>query len=203
MYRLLILSAALIFGLTLGCSSDQPTHGEQYQDFSGAVPIGPPPKDNPNAKRSGQPTKVADVPSKGGATATVSNSGDYLPGHLYLAKMHPNSGRWAPSLLQRASAGAGLPGKFVDVRSNRAFETATYTQTVPATAQHIRVGAPVFCMYGTYVEQGKARRRWKDIVYHWERTTVVDVSDLDKGYFEASVSGQLRKIHISNVRVKR
>ena len=133
----------------------------------------------------------------------ASSSGDYMPDHIYLAKVHVNSGRWAPSLEQRAAAGAGLPGKFLDVRSNKAFESKTYAQTRPAKANDIQIGAQVFCMYGTYEAQNKAKARWKDIVYHWERTTVVDVANLNAGYFEASVAGQLRRVHISNVRVKR
>ena len=98
---------------------------------------------------------------------------------------------------------AGTIRSFGDVRSNRAVNSDTYVRTRRILAGDIKVGGSIFCMWGTYDQPNRANSRWRDIAHHWERTTVVDVNELGSGYIQAAVSGQLRRVHISNIRIAR
>ncbi|MCZ6794963.1 MAG: hypothetical protein O7J95_15275 [Planctomycetota bacterium] len=157
----------------------------------------PPPELPPREPQSPrEPRPVAP-----GAVTRPSSPSDYMGSDLYLAKAHPNSGRWVPSIMKTDPVGEKKQAEFTDVRSNKTFWSSKFSRTRPAPLEDIKVGATVSVMYDTFADRDAAAKRWKNRLYHWEESTVADVKSLDRQFFQAPCGGALRDIHLSNARV--
>lgn len=156
---------------------------------------------NPNLKLPEREPAPKGKSGKGGKPAP--RGGDYMPGHLYLAK---KGARWQPAVMHNKPSGKKGEAHFTDVRTNDKWWTSDFVNTRPATKEDIKVGTRVFVINlwdkgHQYKTAGQAAKWWKDRFTYWDDSTVSDTVGLEQGIFQAPAAGKMRDVHLSNVRV--